>query len=101
MELLASSHNVLNYNLENHFGGLLESDATSKMVDKKIDAILARPEGVMCLCVHVITYCKYVCMCICMYVCVYRLHTSMCVDVSVIFLTKCLVRNPHEPSLAS
>lgn len=32
---------------ENHFGGLLESDATRKIVDQKIDSILARPEGIL------------------------------------------------------
>ncbi len=46
---------------ENHFGGLLESDAASKMVDKKIEALLARPEGAY-------AYAPYICVVVSMHI---------------------------------
>ncbi len=70
-QLNIALHNVTSTLLENHFGGLLESDATSKIVDKKIDAILARPEGV-CVC-DIQSYIprpEGVCVCVCVCVCV-------------------------------
>lgn len=51
MQFLYCIFCVCNYIfLENHFGGLLDSDSTSRLVDSKIDSILARPEGMyVCL----------------------------------------------------
>ena len=44
--------------LEKQFGSLLNSEAATQIIDRKIDAALARPEGN-----NVVSVCVCVCMC--------------------------------------
>jgi len=41
---------LLPHHTETHFGSLLNSNAANQIIDRKIDAVLARPEGT-CICI--------------------------------------------------